>query len=74
MVQFQYGEDGIDVLNCSFLNEHGFLLRNMDRLKEQEIPGSQSEVQAVSSLTEEEQKIAKENRYRFVYSRQPIFA
>ena len=62
VVQFQYGEDGIDVLNSSFLNEWNFLSNNISRLRQQEIPGSQTEVAATSSLASEEKQIAKENR------------
>ena len=38
MVQFQYGEDGIDVQNASFLKQFPFLARNADRLQQQQLP------------------------------------
>lgn len=35
IVQFQYGEDGIDVMNIAYLQEFGFLARNVDRFAQQ---------------------------------------
>ena len=40
VVQFQYGEDGIDVQNTSFLKQFPFLARNADRLQQQQLPAS----------------------------------
>ena len=40
VVQFQYGEDGIDVQNASFLKQFPFLARNADRLQEQQLPAA----------------------------------
>lgn len=35
IVQFAYGEDGIDVMNVSYLREFGFLSRNAERFAQQ---------------------------------------
>lgn len=35
IVQFAYGEDGIDVMNVSYLREFGFLSRNAGRFAQQ---------------------------------------
>ena len=35
IVQFAYGEDGIDVMNVSYLREFGFLSRNAQRFAQQ---------------------------------------
>lgn len=35
IVQFAYGEDGIDVMNVSYLKELGFLARNAERFAQQ---------------------------------------
>lgn len=40
VVQFQYGEDGVDVLNASFLKQFPFLLRNAHRLLQQQLPAA----------------------------------
>jgi DNA-directed RNA polymerase I subunit RPA1 len=61
VVQFQYGEDGIDVLNASFLREFGFLCRNADRLLQQQLPASEGATfsQAAVALGDVEQQAAK---------------
>ncbi len=62
VVQFHYGEDGIDVLNASFLKQFGFLSRNADRLQQQQLPGAAgaaSKAAALSSLEKEAAKASK---------------
>ena len=34
-MQFAYGEDGVDVMNVSYLREFGFLSRNAERFSHQ---------------------------------------
>lgn len=57
-MQFQYGEDGIDVLNASFLKEFGFLSRNADRLLQQQLAEGGTPSQ-LAALGEGEQQAAK---------------
>ena len=35
IVQFAYGEDGVDVMNVSYLREFGFLSQNAQRFSQQ---------------------------------------
>ena len=63
VVQFHYGEDGIDVLSASFLKQFGFLSRNADRLQQQQLPGAaEAEASQAASLTSLEKEAAKASR------------
>ena len=59
VVQFQYGEDGIDVTNNSFLRDFGFLARNAERLSQQQLPGAAEAVSKAAHLENLEQEAAK---------------
>ena len=54
IVQFAYGEDGIDVMNVSYLREFGFLSRNAERFAQQ--LNLQQALQAAGDLTHWEQE------------------
>ena len=53
IVQFAYGEDGIDVMNVSYLKEFGFLSRNAERFAQQ--LNLQQALQATGLTTWEEE-------------------
>ena len=64
VVQFQYGEDGIDVLNASFLKEFGFHSRNVDRLQQQQLPGTAQAASKAAALNSSmEKEAAKISKY-----------
>ena len=62
-MQFQYGEDGIDVLNASFLKEFGFLHRNAERLQQQQLPGAAEAASKAADLNSIEKDAAKASRW-----------
>ena len=62
MVQFQYGEDSIDVLNSSFLGQLNFLANNADRLWQQQLPSANQQASKVAALGPMEKEAAKLNR------------
>lgn len=62
IVQFQYGEDGIDVLNSSFLKEFGFAARNSERITQQQRPAAALAASKVAKLEPLEKEAAKMNR------------
>ena len=60
-MQFAYGEDGIDVMNVSYLREFGFLSRNAERFAQQ--LNLQQALQA-SGLSRWEEEARSLTRYR----------
>lgn len=60
-MQFHYGEDGIDVLNASFLREFGFHSRNVERLQQQQLPGN-AEATNAAALSSMEKDAAKASK------------
>lgn len=62
-MQFHYGEDGIDVLNGSFLNQFGFLSRNAERLQQQQLPGAAEAASKAAALSSIEKDAAKASRF-----------
>lgn len=63
IVQFHYGEDGIDVLASSFLKQFDFLSRNAERLQQQQLPGVAEAASKAASLTSLEKEAAKASKY-----------
>lgn len=59
VVQFHYGEDGIDVMNNSFLREFGFYARNVERLAQQQPEGAAEHASVVAGLTAMEKEANK---------------
>ncbi|KAK9909518.1 hypothetical protein WJX75_003467 [Coccomyxa subellipsoidea] len=64
IVQFAYGEDGVDVTARSFMREFGFLSRNAERFAQQVDPAGAERASAVSGLADIEQQALRRNRQR----------
>ena len=62
IVQFAYGEDGVDVTARSFMREFGFLSRNAERFAQQVDPAGAERASAVSGLADIEQQALRRNR------------
>ena len=62
VVQFAYGEDGLDVTKKSFMREFGFLARNAQRFAQQvDLAGAQFS-SSISGLKPVEAAVQKRNR------------
>lgn len=64
VVQFAYGEDGIDVTQRSFLREFGFLARNAERFAQQVDPAGAERASRLAGLNPLEQEALHRNRCR----------
>jgi len=64
VVQFAYGEDGIDVTQRSFLREFGFLARNAERFAQQVDPAGAERASRLAGLQPLEQEALRRNRCR----------
>ncbi|EFJ45495.1 hypothetical protein VOLCADRAFT_105949 [Volvox carteri f. nagariensis] len=58
IVQLAYGEDGLDVMNVSYMLQFGFLARNAERFVQQVDQDTAMTASKVACLTEREAKVA----------------
>ncbi|CAL8467924.1 g7462 [Coccomyxa elongata] len=64
IVQFAYGEDGMDVTARSFMREFGILARNAERFAQQVDPAAAERASRLSGLFDLEQQALRRNRQR----------
>ena len=63
VVQFQYGEDGIDVMQVGFLRKFGFLSQNMARFAQQLDVGRVQQAGAAAGTAELEAAAQQQTRW-----------
>ncbi|GFR43873.1 hypothetical protein Agub_g5002 [Astrephomene gubernaculifera] len=64
IVQFAYGEDGLDVMNVSYMKQFGFLARNAERFSQQVDRGTAMAASQTAALTEREGEVSTTLRTR----------
>ena len=63
VVQFQYGEDGIDVMQVGFLRKFGFLSQNVARFAQQLDVGRVQQASAAAGTAELEAAAQQQTRW-----------